>query len=106
MLDRDADEDERTDALREFSNEYGPAPEQPAWLFEEHVLDAFVELAGRDDEAEFLLMSEAAETLALVWIHRDRFEPADHARFERLTDIAQAEVRGYFDVNGRSHWLA
>ena len=75
-------------------------------MFDERVLDALTELAGaQEDEDGCLLHQQAAETLALTWIYRERFDPSDRARFHRLTRQAQYEVRGYFEVNGRATWL-
>ena len=106
MLDREADFDERMDAVMRFSNEYAPASEQqPAWMFDEHVLDALAELASRRGDDELLLAAEAAEALALTWIYSGRFEGRDRERFDRLADDAQREVRAFFEVNKRAEWL-
>ena len=103
MLDRAANDDERMDAVMEFSNEYAPAPNQPAWMFDERVRDALAELASRSGDG--FLCGEAAETLALTWIYSARFDSRDRERLERLTDDAQREVRAYFEVNDRAEWL-
>ena len=103
MLDRDADLDERMDAVMEFSNEYAQAPNPPAWMFDERVRDALAELASRRGD-EFL-HGEAAETLALTWIYSGRFDEHDRERSDRLTRDAQAEVRAYFEANERVGWL-
>jgi hypothetical protein len=98
MLDPRADSDERMDAVLEFSND------QPVWVSDDSVLDALAELASRPDE-DLPLVMRAAETLALAWLDRGRFDAVDRGRFARLTREAQAEVGGFFDVNGRATWL-
>jgi hypothetical protein len=94
LLDRTADEDVRLDIVTELRREVSGGVEVPGWASDDAYVDALVELAS--DPAEGLVGGEAAEALAWIWLGKGW---VDRGRFERLTDEAKAEVRGFIELN-------